>query len=305
MATTLSPETGAGPAGRRPHGKTAARVGVTFLVVVFVGLVVAALVLFAWMVNEEHFDRPSAEFDELASVIDSLPGVDSVEKERWVEAPTFSNPTSWMAVTVDQAGLAGLLDAACTMEYPDALMWTFHVRTPSGADVSAHGDSPSRSAAGTGARCPDFGFDAAEVVDELERVAPGLAVQPARWDETRFAFVEVEQAPPDGFTHLLPLVAHTEDLVAAAGLDAGTVVEINSSSLGVAVQSGESDRLLALLTVLAGEHTVSSFWADGRETNGQARVQIVAPEPQHAAIEELIRESGLDFAELPVRFLEQ
>ncbi|MCH6231919.1 hypothetical protein MK786_14300 [Microbacterium sp. CFH 31415] len=305
MVTTLSPETGADPAGRRPHGKTAARVGVTFLVVALVGLVVAALVLFAWMVNEEHFDRPSAEFDELASVIDTLPGVDSVQKERWVEAPTFSNPTSWMAVTVDQAGLPGLLDAACTTGYPDAVLWSFHVRTPSGTDVSVNGDSPSPSAVSGGTRCPDFGFDAVEVVDELDRVAPGLAVQPARWDETRFAFVEVEEARSAGFGHLLPLVAHAADLVAAAGLDSGTVVEINSSSLGVAVPPDEGDRYLALLTELADEHAVNSFWADGRETNGQARVQIVAPETQHAAIEELLRASGLDIADLPVRFLEQ
>ncbi|MBD8024731.1 hypothetical protein [Microbacterium gallinarum] len=305
MATTLTPEKGTEPDGRRPHRKTAARVRVTVLVVALVGLVLAALVLFAWMVNEEHFERPSAEFDELASTIDSLPGVEAVEKERWVEAPTFANPTSWMAVTVDQAGLPGVLDAACATGYPDAVMWSLHVRTPSGADVSVHGDSPSRSAVGSGARCPDFGFDAVEVVDELDRVAPGLAVQPARWDATRFALVEGEEAPSAGFTHLLPLVAHAEDLVAAAGLDAGTVVEINSSSLGVAVQPDESDRLLALLTELADEHAVSSFWADGRETNTQARVQIVAPEPQHDAIEELVRESDLDIADLPVRFLEQ
>ena len=146
MATTLTPGTGAEPDSRRPRRKAAARVGVTSLVVALVGLVVAALVLFAWMVNEEHFDRPSAEFDELASAIDLLPGVEAVEKERWVEAPTFSNPTSWMAVTVDQAGLAGLLDAACAMEYPDAVVWTRQLprifSTPSAALSTTLADGP-------------------------------------------------------------------------------------------------------------------------------------------------------------------
>jgi hypothetical protein len=34
-------------------------------------------------------------------------------------------------------------------------------------------------------------------------------------------------------------------------------------------------------------------------------VQIVAPDDQHAAIEEIIRSSRLHIADLPVRFLEQ
>ena len=64
---------------------------------------------------------------------------------------------------------------------------------------------------------------------------------------------------------------------------------------------------LALLTELAEDRAVSSFWADGggAQADGIEKVQIVAPDEQHAAIEEIIRSSGLHIADLPVRFLEQ
>ena len=153
-------------------------------VLAIVGVTIGALVLFAWMVDETHFDRPSQEFDDLERQVAGLPGVDGVDKERWVEAPTFSHPTSWMSVSVDEAGLPALLEAACSTDYPDPVTWSIRVRTPAATDVSFHADATDPTAAGSGTQCPDFGFDAVALIPELDRVAPGLAVQPGIWKRT-------------------------------------------------------------------------------------------------------------------------
>ena len=130
--------------------------------------------------------------------------------------------------------------------------------------------------------------------------APGLDIQPTIWDHGRFALVALEEEMPTGFTHLLPLIEHADDLLVVAGLDANEVVEINAANLGFVLEPGESDGYLALLTELAEDHSVSSYWTGG----GGTPVQIVAPDQQHTAIEEIIRSSGLPVADLPVRFLE-
>ncbi|WP_243074347.1 hypothetical protein [Microbacterium sp. SS28] len=267
---------------------------------------IAALVMLAWMVNEEHFDRPSQEFEALEALVENLPGVDSVEKERWVEAPTFSDPTSWMSVRVDEAGLPRLIAAVCASDYPDAVLWSIRVQTPAGAELSLHAAPAASGSEGRAAACPDFGFDAVGLVDELDRVAPGLAIQPAIWEDDRFALVGIEEEGPTGFTHLLPLVEHTDDLLLAAGRDASEVVEINTANLGVVIHPGERADYLAVLTELAEEHSVSSYWADsGTPIDGIEKVQIAAPNEQHAAIEKIIRSSRLHIAGLPVHFIEQ
>src|SRR4051794_30687428 len=112
MSTKLTSDTNPAPEGQdadRPRLEIVKRGWLSILVLGIAGLLIGAFVIFAWMVNEEHFDRPSQEFDELRAEIENLPGVEGVENERWVEAPTFADPTSWMSVTVDKAGFRGLL----------------------------------------------------------------------------------------------------------------------------------------------------------------------------------------------------
>lgn len=260
-----------------------------------------AVVIFGWMVDETHFDRPSAQFDELETQLARLPAVEGVVKERWVEAPTFSGPTSWISVEVDEAGFADVLDLACSTTYPDPVAWSIRVRTPSATEVSLHA-SPTR----TDAQCPAFGFDAPRLVDELDRVAPGLAVQPAIWDNGEFALVALEDDMSEGFTHLLPVAERADELLDAAGLDGDQVVEINSANLGVVIEPGQGDAYVAMLTELAEDQGVTSFWADsGAQADGVDKVQVVAPDGERAAIERIIRASGLPVADLPVRFIEQ
>jgi hypothetical protein len=309
MSTTLAPTTDSapdGPGGGRPRDRVGRRAGLTIVALVIGGIVLGGLVMFSWMINETHFDRPSPQFDEFASSVESLPGVQSVQKERWVEAPTFFEPTSWMSVTVEQSGLPGLLDAACSTEYPDAITWSIIVLTPAASEVSLHAPATGSGVAGQPSRCPDFGFDAVGLVAELDRVAPGLAVQPAIWGDGRLAFVEVAEELPEGFAHLLPLVEHSADLVAAAGVGGNWNFEINSANLGAVLAPGESDAYLSLLTDLA-DLGVTSYWADGGETPGEggAKVQIVAPAQHHEAISEAIQSSPLPVADLPIRYIEQ
>ncbi|KRB36399.1 hypothetical protein [Microbacterium sp. Root180] len=307
MSTTLPSQQGTAPGGDRPRATVRRRVWLTVLVVAIVGAVIGGSVVFAWMVDETHFDRPSQEFDQFAAEVESLPGVQSVEKERWVEAPTFSNPTSWMFVTVDRSGLPAVFDAACATDYPDPVSWSFRVQTPASAEVMLHATSAVPDAVSGDGRCPDFGFDAAPLVDELDRVAPGLTIQPIMWDVDKLALVAIEDELPNGFTHLLPLVEHADRLVAAAGVDPNEEVEINSANLGLVFEPRERGAYLALLAELAEDLGVTSFYADGggAMADGKAIVQVVAPPSQHAAIEDAIQSSGLAVADYPIRFLEQ
>lgn len=308
MSNTLAPESRPAPdlPGAPPaRSRTAKRIWIAVVLTAVVGAVLWGLVLLAWMVDETRFDRPSEEFEAFAAEVASLPGVESVDTERWVEAPTFSDPTSVLAVTVQQSGLPALLETACTADYPDPISWGIVVRTPSAAEVTLNGGPAP--AAGGGDGCLDFGYDAVPLVAELDRVAPGVAIAPAAWREGTLSLVESTEVPPAGYTALLPLVDHSEDLLVAAGFSAAGDVEINSATLGMILEPGESDAYLRLLTELAEDHGVTSFWASSadEQTDGVAKVQVVAPDSQHAAIEDAIRSSGLRIAELPVRFLEQ
>lgn len=307
MSKTLTQEPNPAPQNAdHPRRRIVKRMSLSIIVIVIVGLGIGVAVVLGWMTDETHFDRPTAEFDELEEHVEALPGVHRVEKERWVEAPTFSNPTSWMSVRVDDAGLPALLEAACWTDYPDAITWSIHVRTSAHTEVSLHAEPTAPMTTGSTARCPDFGLDASRLVGELDRVVPGIAIQPAIW-EGRFALVALEEEMPEGYAHLLPLIKRADDLIGAAGFARSNVVEINSTNLGLILEPGESDRYLELLTELAEDHSVRSYWADGGGTpiDGVERVQIVAPDQQHASIRQLIRSSGLHIADLPVRFLEQ
>lgn len=275
--------------------------GISALAVAGVGF--AALTMFAWMVGETHFDRPDGSFDRLAARLEAMPGVRVDAKERWVEAPTFSDPSSWIQLTVDEAHLAGTLGAACADDYPDPVTWSLRVPTENGSVVSLFSGPPldgREDAAG----CPDFGFDAAGVVDEVRESLPGVELQPVLWQNGHLVLV-VLGGDRGTLSQLLPLVDRSDEVRRAAGLSPAQPVEINSSGLSMSIAPGEKDRYLALLSDLAGKHGVSSFWADdgGTPTDGVEKVQIAAPLNEHAAIEDAIRASGLHIADLPVRFL--
>ncbi|GLK17368.1 hypothetical protein [Herbiconiux flava] len=310
---------------RQRGPRTRLRLSVAVLAVVAaVGLVVGALVVFTWMVDETHFDRPDAGFDRLESQLDGLPGVSVDASERWVEAPTFSGPTSWISLAVDQTNLPRLLEAACGMEYRDPVTWSLRVRTDAGDVVSVHTDAVHTDAvhtdavhtdavhtdavaperAGDDPRCIDAGFDIVAVVGQVDRLRLGIDLQPTIWESGRFALVAIDAASDDLLT-MLPLVAHADELRDSAGLDPDRLIEINAPSLGIVIEPGEQDRHLALLSELAGEHGARSVWADDGTTqiDGIAKVQVVAPPGEHSAIEEAIRASGLSFAGYPVRFL--
>lgn len=288
------------------------RVRMSVVIAAVFALATGALLLAAWSLDDTHFDRPSTEFDELGAELESLPGVEAVEMERWVEAPTFSDPTSWMFVTVSEAGLPGLLEAACTSGYPDEITWHIRVRTPAASDVALNASPSDPVPTASAPSCPGFGFDAVRLTKELDRVAPGLAVQPSIWDKGVLAFLAMDDldqpdaGTPTGFADTLPLVEHADALLTAAGRDADEVVEVNSPDLSLMIEPGESDAYLALLTDLV-HLGATAFWADGEGTpiDGVEKVQIVAPDGRHAAIEDAIESSGLHIADLEVRFIEQ
>ena len=299
-------------------GNTPARVGgdrarsqrLRWVLPSVVGLVVVVLVLggatmFAWMIDETRFDRPSEEFDALAAQIEDVPGVTGVEHERWVEAPFMSAPTSSMMVSVDEEGLPGLLDAACTTGYPEKIYWSFRVRTTAATLISLPADLDEPKLSGRRDLCPNFGLDAVGLVREIDKVVPGLGIQPTIWDDgtlTLVALGEESSRSEASVAGLLPLVARAGELLAAAGMQPTESLEINASNLGVVVEPGESDAYLALLAQLAEDYEVTSFWADGlgAPEDGIERVQIVVPDRQRVTIERLIRASGLHIADFPI-----
>ena len=290
----------------RPRSKAAPwiRGGVVLVCVLLVGVPV---LLFVWMVEETRFAQPSAEFDELTDDLEALPGVSVTMSDRWVEVPVLSSPRSWVQLTTQEDALPGLLEAACAADYADPVTWSMTVRTDAGSEVSLHteGDDPRSVDA-----CPDFGFDALSVVDEIDAVAPGLSVQPAIWPNDTFALVSLDgwdAGPAADFTDLLPLVAHSHAIARAGGLSPEQPVQINATTLDIRIGAGESDRYVAMLTELYERHGVRSFWADGAgtPTDGIEKVQIVAPGGDEGAIERVVRASGLRIADLPVRFIEQ
>lgn len=279
----------------------AKRVWFSLAGLLMLGIVIGVLVLFGLMINETRFDRPDEGFDRLTDQVESLPGVSIESRARWVEAPTFSGPSSYVGLTVDEANLPTLLDTACTTEYPDVVTWSLRILTGGGNAVSVHGDTPSTTGEPGGSRCPDFGFDVVGLTGEVDGMVPGVDLQPSIWENGRFALVALEDEPAEA---LLPLVARADDLRDAAGLDPHRSVEINSPTLGLVIESDEHDRYLALLSDLIEEHGVTSYWAGtgGSAADGVEAIQITAPDREHVAIESRIRVSDLRVAELPVRF---
>ncbi|QHC60249.1 hypothetical protein [Rathayibacter sp. VKM Ac-2760] len=270
-----------------------------------VGVVVGGATLFAWTVSETQFERPDPAFDRLTAQVASIPGVSVQESARWVEAPVFLDPSSRISLEVDEAGLPAVLDTACTSEYGEHVAWSFRVRTDGGNAVSVHGPWEGRAGAGP---CPEFGVDPADLLGPVDGLVRGLDLQAAVRDGVdggagRFSLLSIED--PAAVDALLPLVAHAEDLRDAAGVGADHPVEISGSMLSVLVRAGEQERYAAMLAELIEEHGVTGYFdsSDGTQIDGVDKVQVTAPESEHAAIEEVLRDSGLSVAELPVRFL--
>jgi hypothetical protein len=270
-------------------------------VLVAVVSVFGALIVFGWTVDETRFDRPDRQFDRLTARVESTPGVKVTSKQRWVEAPTFSGPSSWIELTVDQASLPGLLATACANGYHDNLDWSLHVTTDTRSDVSMHSVAAPGGSEGD-AGCPEFGFNIVAVVEAIKRADSGLDLQPAIWENGRFTLVVLDGT--ETLSDLLPLVEHAAEIRDAAGTDPRGSVEINSATLGAVIPPTEHDLYLALLSELVEKHEVRSFWADNEPpADGIEKVQIIAPDREHADIAITLRTSGLDIAGLPVRFI--
>jgi hypothetical protein len=276
----------------------AKRVGVSVAVVAAIGITFGTLVMFAWTIDETHFDRPDERFDRLAATLEAVPGVSVDERARWVEAPTFSDPSSWIRLTVDEANLPALLSVACTADYSEEVSWSLRVSVANKSSVSLNADGVDRSP------CPDFGFDAVGLVGDVGASLPGLDLQATIWDNGRFALAALDGNPAT-LSALLPLVDHAEGVRDAAGLDPRRSIDIDTATLGATIYPEEHDRYRALLSELVENRAVTSFWADteGGQAGGVDRVQIVAPDSEHAGIERAIRASGLEIADLPVRFI--
>lgn len=277
------------------------RLSVVGLVVV--GLLGGALVVLGWTIDERHFARPDAGFDRLTTRMDALAGVDVRDAERWVEAPTFSDPASWIQLEVDAAHLPEALAAICEAEHGDDVAWTLLVDAGASTTVTVHDEVPAAGDA-SGSRCLDPGFDVVGLADAAGRLVPGVDLQPSIWEDGAFALAALEYDAGD-ITEMLPLVAHADELRGAAGLAPDRPVQIDSLTVGVTLGPDEHDRWLALLDELVKENGVTGVYADdgSTQTDGVAKVQVVAPEEAHAAVEAGIRASALAIAEYPVRFL--
>ncbi len=272
-------------------------VRLTVLVAAVVVLGGVAVVLFGLMSDGTHFDRPSAEFDALEAEVVALPGVTAVAKERWVEAPTFSNPMSTVTVTLERSALPAVLETACATDYPDPVTWGLVVGTPGGAEVSMFAE---RVASGTGSACPDFRLDAVGAVDALDRIAPGRTVELTVGDTGRLFVLDT---PDVGRTiaDVLPFVARVDELRQAAGLDAE--VNVNSVALSVVVGPGEGPRYADLLRTLVDEYGVTSFHeftGGGVPSQGAPGVRIGGDAAHAHEIEAAIRASGLRISQMRV-----
>lgn len=273
--------------------------GISVLVIAAVGLSTGFLLIFSWMADETRFDRPSAEFDRLEAEIMALPGVVAVDKERWVEAPVFSSPSSALRVTLDRAALPSLLDLACSSDYPDPVDWGLTVRTPARGDVSVFAE-PAASG------CPDFRLDVLSTVDTVNRLAPGLSIQAAVWENGRLSISNLLDGRDDIST-MIPLVAAADELRRAAGVDADSEIEISGPRLTAAPAPGESAAYAALLRTLVDAYGVTDFWdgaGGGTPTDGVAQTQILGDPASAGTVEAAIRSSDLRLADAPLVFRE-
>lgn len=280
------------------------RAGIVGIAVALIAIGAVGLLLFGWMIDETHFDRPSADFDALETEVLALPGVETVEKERWVEAPTFANPTSSMRVTLDRAALPSLLDTACSSGYPDPVMWGLAVRTPSDAEVSVFADPVASSAPSSG--CPDFGLDLVATVDALDALVPGRIIQAAIWENGRLSFSDLFDVRSDA-AGMVPLVEAADELRRTAGVDPDVEVEISGPMLSAVVAPGDAPAYAALLRTLVDDYGVTTFWdgaGGGTPIDGVAKTQIRCDPEDAAAVETAIRASGLPLAETPILFRE-
>ena len=173
------------------------RVWLSLGVLAMIGFASGALVMFGWMVDETHFDRPSQEFDDSRRRSRTSPASTASRRSAGSKRRRSRTRRRGCPSRSIEAGLPGLLAAACSTDYPDAVTWSIRVRTPAEAEVSLYAAPTTANIDGAGARCPDFGFDAVRLVDELDRVAPGLAIQPTIWDNGRLALVALEERDPD------------------------------------------------------------------------------------------------------------
>ncbi len=272
-----------------------ARAGIILAVAGVIAVGGAGVALLGAMVDETHFARPTADFDALREETDAVDGVTVLQSERWVEAPTFSHPSSWMSVETTPAALPALLETVCDNTYDEPVSWAVEVVSSSGTRVSLFSDA----ALG----CARFGLNAVGAVAKIDAVAPGVQVQAAVADSrtlTLFSFAY------DGLDAVAPLVAGAEAIRAAALLPADMPVEVAGSQLGVTVRPGEGAAYNALLTRLIDDFDVTyfSFGGGGTPVDGVEKLQVIAPQENHAAIASLIEESALPVAALPVMFLE-
>ncbi|MDQ0743041.1 hypothetical protein QFZ62_000349 [Clavibacter sp. B3I6] len=266
---------------------------------VAVGLLGGGLLLLGWTIDETRFARPDAGFDRLTSRMEALPGVDVQHSERWVEAPMFLHPDSWIELEVDAAGLPGMLAAVCEADHPDDVAWSLVVDAGAGTTVTVHDAVPAAGDA-SGSRCLDPGVDVVRLADAARR----LDLQPSIGEDGVLALASLDPGIGD-VADMLPLVAHADDLRDAAGLAAERPVVLDSMTIGVTIGPDEHDRWLALLDGLITEHGVASLSADdgSAQMDGIAKVQVVAPDEAHDAVRARIRASGLAVAGYPVRFL--
>ncbi|WP_404446609.1 hypothetical protein LG315_03475 [Microbacterium marinum] len=273
-----------------------AKVAVAAAVAATLAVVGTGVTLFALMVDETHFDRPDPAFDALAADLAAIDGVSELQRERWVEAPTFADPSANVHAVVDAFAWPDVFALACSPAYPDAVAWSFEIVTPSGARVHVAADAAPG--------CPDLGFDVPTVVGSIDRVAPGRTVQAALWEGERFS-VSMPGVDDEGAAALLPLVAEADHLRAAANTASDVPLEIAGPLLGIEIRPGEGPAYHALLTRLLEDHGATGFFAGGagKPVDGVEKVQISAPEAQHAAITREVAASGLPIATLPVSFL--
>lgn len=252
--------------------------------------------MYGFLADETRFDRPSAELDALRSDVAAVPGVRAVDAQRWVEAPTFSVPSSSVRVSAEAEALPAVLKTACSTAYPEAVSWNLDVDTAAGTGVWLHADATRG--------CPDFGLDPGAVVQGLDRLVPGIRISASIGEGGRLVLSSMEEPSPD-FADVLPLVDRADDLRSAAGIDPDAVVEVGSSLLIVDVEAGAGAATRTLLTTLTDRYQVTGFFAGGSGTpvDGVDKVQVTAPAQHHAAITGAIAGSGLPFAALPVSFL--
>jgi hypothetical protein len=266
-------------------------------------IAVSGAVAFGWMVDETRFERPDARFDALVDDLRALPGVETVESQRWVEVSNLSDPTSWITLDVTAANLVAVDETLCETTYPDPVSVRIRVRTAEGTElVVGNGLEDPVFSAGT---CPDLGVDAVGLLSEIDRVVPGLTVDAAVRPGKGLALVAFENAPDDSLTEMLPLVSRGSRLLAAAGMESRGTLLIESPSLSVPLTAEDDAAYAQLLTTLSRDFGVRSFGVAPDAAPPVDGIQIVAPQRNREAIERVIAAADVPASTLKVRFLRE